>query len=80
MFISFIFIFFINPSIILCIVLMIPLIADGLIQRLTPYESGNIRRLISGILFGYALVSLFIIKPGVFFFNYGYSIGQSFKA
>lgn len=36
--------------------MMVPLILDGSIQKLTSYESGNIRRLITGILFGMALI------------------------
>ena len=39
---------------------MVPLILDGTIQKLTSYESGNIRRLITGILFGMALICLFV--------------------
>ena len=40
--------------------MMLPLIADGTLQRLTSYESNNIRRLITGILFGIALVYAFL--------------------
>ena len=39
---------------------MVPLVLDGTIQKLTSYESGNIRRLITGILFGIALICLFV--------------------
>ena len=53
--------FFYRPSIPVCIVLMIPLIVDGFVQRLTSYESTNPRRLITGVLFGYALFMLLII-------------------
>ena len=38
------------------LVMMIPLVFDGFLQKLTSYESGNIRRLITGILFGIALI------------------------
>ncbi len=40
--------------------MMVPLIFDGFLQRLTSYESGNIRRLITGILFGIALIFFFL--------------------
>lgn len=40
--------------------LMAPMVADGLIQRLTPYESTNLRRLLTGLLFGIAFDSLLI--------------------
>ena len=38
------------------LVMMIPLVFDGFLQRLTSYESGNIRRLVTGILFGIAMI------------------------
>ena len=36
----------------LCLLLMLPMLADGFAQRLTPYQSGNLRRLVTGMLFG----------------------------
>ena len=39
--------------------LMIPLIMDGSIQYFTTYKSNNIKRLITGILYGYSFVSTF---------------------
>lgn len=41
-------------------VMMLPLIIDGTLQRLTSYESKNIRRLMTGILFGIALDFCFL--------------------
>ncbi len=40
--------------------MMLPLIIDGMLQRLTSYESRNIRRLITGIMFGIALIFAFL--------------------
>lgn len=40
--------------------LMLPMVFDGFLQLLTSYESGNIRRLLTGILFGVAFVFFFI--------------------
>ena len=40
--------------------MMMPLVIDGFIQRLTTYESNNMRRLFTGILFGIAFVFMFI--------------------
>ncbi len=48
------------PSFGIVLLLMVPLIVDGSIQKLTSYESGNIRRLITGILFGMALIFIFV--------------------
>ena len=44
------------PRLAIVLVMMIPLVFDGFLQRLTSYESGNIRRLITGILFGIAFI------------------------
>lgn len=35
----------------------LPLMADGLIQKYTSYESTNIRRLVTGILYGFGMMS-----------------------
>lgn len=45
-----------------CILLMIPMIIDGFVQMFTKYESNNRRRFLTGLLFGYALMTLFIIS------------------
>lgn len=42
-------------------VLMLPLIVDGSVQRLSRYESTNPRRVITGLLFGYALCGMFLL-------------------
>lgn len=52
--------------------LLLPLVLDGTIQKVTSYESTNIRRLITGLLYGYALSSLIVISfTAVFRFGYG---------
>ena len=38
----------------------IPLMIDGMVQKYTSYESTNIRRLITGILYGFGMMSAFI--------------------
>lgn len=42
------------------LLLMVPLIVDGFVQQLTSYESNNAKRLVTGFLFGMALVFLFV--------------------
>ncbi len=42
------------------LLMMIPLIFDGFLQKLTSYESGNMRRLFTGILFGIAFIFAFV--------------------
>lgn len=48
------------PEIPATILLMIPMLFDGFLQLLTSYESGNLRRLFTGILFGIAFVFMLI--------------------
>lgn len=54
-------------------ILMIPLVADGFIQLKTAYESTNLRRVITGFLFGYALYALFLITS-IAAFRSGYRL------
>ena len=48
------------PTFYIVILLMLPLVFDGTLQKLTSYESTNMRRLFTGILFGIALIFMFI--------------------
>lgn len=52
---------FFMPPLWLTLVMMVPMIADGFIQLKTRYESTNIRRLLTGIPFGYSLVALIVL-------------------
>jgi len=45
-----------------CILIMIPLIVDGTVQMFTKYESNNLLRFVTGVLFGYGLFMLFAIS------------------
>lgn len=51
-------------SLIVLPLLLIPLAVDGLVQKYTSYESNNLKRVITGILWGFASVSL-ILRWGV---------------
>lgn len=62
------------PPVWAAVVLLLPLMVDGLVQLLTPYESTNLRRVITGILFGYGFCSLFVISSAAaYWFGYGLS-------
>lgn len=50
------------PSFPFIILLMIPLVVDGLIQAFIRYESTNIRRIISGALFGFGIIQISFIS------------------
>lgn len=54
----------------LCL-LTLPLLVDGIVQRCCAYESTNGRRLVSGILFGYAACCLFFL-----FAQWGFRTGR----
>lgn len=56
--------------------LLVPLIADGFVQLCTPYESGNLRRLVTGVLFGYGLTALLFTSLGGAY-RWGVSFGQA---
>ncbi len=69
-------IYFGTLPVIFLILLLLPLICDGLIQARTSYESNNWTRLITGILFGYALTSLILLSM-IATFQWGYNLGLS---
>ena len=58
------------------ILLLVPLIADGLLQLCTPYESGNLRRLATGLLFGYGLTVLLLTSLG-WAYQWGFGFGKT---
>ena len=66
-------IFFRQPPVWLCVLLMIPMVTDGVIQLKTRYESNNIKRVITGFFFGYALFSLFAVM-NIACFRFGYRL------
>ena len=51
------------------------MVADGFVQLLTPYESTNPLRFLTGFLFGFALLALFLISSRAAF-QLGYQIGR----
>lgn len=54
--------YFYSPNLLTNIFLMIPMLLDGFLQLATKYESTNSKRLLTGILFGYALCNLLIMS------------------
>ena len=66
--------FFVKPSLVLCLVLAIPAVADGSYQKVSGRESTNARRLITGVLLGYAIFNL-IFK----FLAHAYAAGRLFE-
>lgn len=65
-------------SIMIWIGFLIPLIIDGTIQKVTDYESTNLRRLWTGILFGCGLTTL-IFRSIALVFRYGYEVGTRLR-
>lgn len=66
------------PPLWLTLLIMVPMVADGFLQLKTRYESTNIRRLLTGIPFGYSLVALLVLfSQGLY--RFGYWLGLQLK-
>ena len=70
--------FFFRPPIWVSILLLLPMIIDGVVQLKTSYESNNTRRFITGLLFGYGLVMLIAITT-IMTFQYGRNLGEKIR-
>ena len=70
--------FFLRPTILVSMLLLIPLVIDGAVQLVTSYESNNIRRFITGVLFGYGLIMIVVLTT-IVAFQYGLSIGREMR-
>lgn len=71
-------IWFFRPPYWMMAVIMLPMIADGLIQGLTKYESTNWRRLITGILFGFG-ITMIALMFCIFVFKMGVLVGAGLR-
>lgn len=49
------------PALIVLPILLVPLAVDGLVQKFTSYESTNFRRMATGILWGFAEMTLILM-------------------
>ena len=58
--------------------ILLPMIADGFLQSITSYESNNLKRFVTGFMFGYGLAVLFLYST-VFTFMSGKKIGEALK-
>ncbi len=61
------------PNFWILLLCMLPMIIDGFLQLLTNYESTNFKRIITGFIFGYAFMTLFILAT-LFTYEYGKSL------
>lgn len=68
---------FYRPSIAVLCLMLLPMVTDGAVQLLTAYESTNLRRFVTGLLFGYAGAILFAISCSAIFML-GHGLGQQF--
>lgn len=64
---------FFRPPLWVGLVLLWPLAIDGTVQRMTSYESTNIRRLITGLLWGYGFV-VFEVMLHIAAYRFGHSL------
>ena len=70
--------FFRLPPVWAAVLMMLPMVADGVIQLKTAYESTNPRRLVTGFLFGCGLMALIAISTAEAL-QFGYRLGQSLR-
>ena len=70
--------FFLRPTILISVLLLIPLVIDGVVQLVTSYESNNLRRFITGILFGYGLIMIVVLTT-IMAFEYGLNLGRQMR-
>ena len=78
MIVSLISCFFFRLPIWVCILMLVPLIVDGTIQMFTKYESNNLKRFVTGVLFGYGLLMLFAISM-IAVTELGIKIGRAWR-
>lgn len=69
----------VHPTPLLAALLLVPLVVDGGVQMLTAYESGNLRRLATGLLFGYGLAVLFLAST-FWCLAFGQGLGEELLA
>lgn len=67
--------FIVRLPLYLYVILLVPMIVDGCIQMFSSYESSNLKRFLTGLLFGYGIISLFIIS-NLFVYELGISVGR----
>ncbi|MBR4670607.1 MAG: DUF2085 domain-containing protein [Butyrivibrio sp.] len=77
--VSIILFWFWKPTILISLLMMIPAMVDGLVQRFTSYESTNLRRVITGFFLGIALAAL-IAHFTIFAYMNGYHFGQTLRS
>ena len=71
-------IWFFRPPYWVMAVIMLPMIADGLIQGVTRYESTNLRRMVTGILFGFG-ITMIALMFCIFVFKMGVLVGSGLR-
>ena len=64
-----------HPGLGVLALLLVPMLIDGGVQAATRYESTNLRRLVTGVCFGYGIVCLFLLSTG-YAFRFGVSLGS----
>ena len=65
--------FFFRLPIVTAVILMVPMVLDGMVQRLSFYRSNNLKRVVTGGLFGFGLAMLFVIST-IDAFQFGVSL------
>ena len=61
------------PSVWFSALLLLPLLLDGFAQLLSKYETTNLRRVVTGVLFGYGFLSLLVLS-WIAAYRFGYRL------
>lgn len=64
-----------HPGPVAAALLLVPMVVDGGMQAAGRYESTNLRRVVTGTLFGYGIVCLFLMSTAAVF-RLGMSLGS----
>lgn len=67
-----------TPTVPILFLLLLPLILDGGVQLLTTYQSNHFKRMTTGLLFGYAVLTLILLSAS-HVLEIGTQVGISLK-
>ena len=71
-------VWFVRPAYWFMALIMVPMVADGLLQAFTGYESTNWRRLVTGMLFGFG-AGMILIMLAIAAVRFGIGIGSAIR-
>ena len=76
---AFLCVWFVDLKIKWCVLMLLPMIIDGGIQQRSSYESNNLKRVITGTLFGFGITYL-MISSLIGTYHWGFEYGFKLKS